>query len=121
MLGKDEPCGSCLSEIQAAAKVPWHRIPVVPNQNTILLSCDFEERRICSSSQSGRLHVEDVDGWLASAETHNDAGVEIFIRHKADGHARFEPIFSRAACKRANISRFDWLSGGTVRSGSRWL
>src|SRR6266851_3482480 len=67
------------------AKVPWHRIPVVRNQNTILLSCDFEERRICRSSQSGSLHVEDVDGWLASAETHNDAGVEIFIRQKADG------------------------------------
>lgn len=39
---------------------------------------------------------------------------------KRTGHVRFEPIFSRAACKCANSSGFDWLRGGTVRSSSRW-
>jgi len=49
----------------------------------------------------------------------DDIGVEILIRQRADGHARFEPVFSPAAGKRANSSGFGWLRGGTVRSSSR--
>jgi hypothetical protein len=41
----------------------------------------------------------------------DDIGVEILIRQKADGHARFEPVFSPAAGKRANRSGFGWLRG----------
>ena len=66
------------------------------------------------------LHIEDVDGRFTRAQTLDNVSVEVLIRQKTDGHVRFEPIFSRAACRRANSSGFDWLSGGKDRSSSRW-
>src|SRR5437016_3120818 len=105
--------------METIAKMPRHRAPVVRDQNSALLICQFEKRRVLHSSQPGSLHIEDIDGRLAEKQALDDADVDVLIRQEADAHVRFKPICRRAASRRAYSSGACWLSGGMDRWSSR--
>jgi hypothetical protein len=46
LLGKDKHAGRRLAGVDTVSKVARHRVPVVRDQDSILPSCDFEERRV---------------------------------------------------------------------------
>ena len=63
--------------------MPRHRIPVVADQDPILLGRKCEERRIFGSSQAGALYIQHVDGWFAITQTLDDVDVDILVRQEA--------------------------------------
>src|ERR1017187_2267631 len=69
LLGKDKHAWSRLPGIEAVSRVSRHRVPVVSDQNSVLLSREFKERWISRSSQSGSLHIKDVNGRLMDTQT----------------------------------------------------
>ncbi len=73
-----------------------HRVSVVCDQNAVLLSREFQERRVIRSAESASLHIEDVDGRLARPQPLDDVGVEVFIRQEPNRHARFKMPWLRA-------------------------
>src|ERR1041384_2597198 len=60
LLGKYKHAWGWHPGIEAIAKIPGHRVAVVGDQNTILLSRKFEDLLIRGSPQSSSLHIEDV-------------------------------------------------------------
>lgn len=86
---------------QAFHEVPSHRLAVVGDQDSILLSREFEEGRVASSPQTSGFDVEDIDGRLARTQALDDGVGKTFIREKADGHVRLASISCRAFSSRA--------------------
>ena len=70
----------------------WHRPPIVCNDNAVLSSGKFEERRIFDAASSGSLYVKDVDSGFPRLETVNQIGINVFIRQETDSHLRLNSI-----------------------------